>query len=823
VVRAGDRPEDARLSGTPGFERFQTEVDQLLRFGVFGKLDLPRTTDGALPIPKIDLAAGERIEWFGRNALVFKGDKPKEVYYKGRTYALDDRGNVRGIRGMHFDAATKTLDLRTARGLVRFDVGEDKTTIELGRQRTEITRNGISYIENGRLKRFVSNDRSFSIEIANDGTASVKGPDSKDMKAGHPYEELRALHGKKPEIVLATQSFAVPEGKGKRTFYPGSHSVLREGDKVVQVSYGIGGLVTIDGNRVSVRALDGREHVYAVNRAAGDLFEVGKDGFITLKLNKDPRSGEFGKIVEIDPKNKSYKVIEGKKATVMFAGSHETWAYSMKLSKDDRGNWGVTELKDERGFWDFEYKPPASRDFRNLAKVTGPAGVFEKGDKIAGFHISPSGDVTVQYKPGQKFLSATYKPAELQEVYRMPSNYNVTVKYELAGPLRRVAEVKDGLNTYKPVYKGGNNIDKLLSKDGKVVCQVGVNATKIEYVPEFKGFRATMNDGSIKEIDPSRKSARETKEVAGKKVTTETFSDGHQVVSEKNGKGETIVRSFTNTRGQRFEVEYEDQANPDPKQIKTILSGGRPIPQIQGFARQFAAHGFPKITVDTDGSVVLNNGPQTKKPDGDRPLNEFRMNPDGRLVLDSGNLRKETDDRGLIVDITLRRPDGPPTGITIERGVPVYGGKHALRDVTLKQTGESLKYNPWTHAYEFSTADGRVFQFLAQCEVAPNGDVFINSTPLGQNPQSREILAALSTPVPASNPWALANPGFVPPFYGYPAFGGYPYGRQAPQYVLPVVYYRPQPLPPIYNFRRPTSYYQPPRPTYPYGGRPRIR
>src|SRR5262249_53707314 len=156
------------------------------------------------------------------------------------------------------------------------------------------------------------------------------------------------------------------------------------------------------------------------------------DTAVTWK-NIDPATVKYGKdgsfsfttpdkfVVEINPFTKSEKLIDGNTARVKYFGSNP---HDVMMEKDKKGNWGVTQVRDGKGIWDFKYKGD-SRDEKDLAEVTcrglGAKRQFKIGEGgVDGLTVTPQGDLTVQFKPGEKYLSSTFKPGTLEEVHKAP-------------------------------------------------------------------------------------------------------------------------------------------------------------------------------------------------------------------------------------------------------------------------------------------------------------------------------------------------------------------------------------------------------------------
>jgi hypothetical protein len=699
MPRTGELPEAPLLndrSAPKDFDPLQKEVAKLLeRRGPLGSLDArSKTTDGSLP--SFALAPGDTVERFGPNAIISGEGGVKGVIHKGRKFNINPDGSVQGetagseIKGMHFDFETNKITFNNGKVRITFDPKADKTTIDVRpNKRTEITSAGVSYINDGKLTRFLASDRSFSIDVGADGVAQVKGQDGKALPPGHP---MLALDGKKPEIDKDAQTFTLREGDNKTTtFYPGSHVVQQEGDKVTQVQYGSKTwTVTEDMGAKTKTVQDAGGTSYT---APSDKVAVAKDGTISMKLDD-------GRTVTINPKDGSEKITEAndKQATIKYAELPGRRPYEVKMAKDDKG-WGVTEVKDERGAWTFSYKgaPGAAGE---LEKVSGPGGTFEKGKNCSKLSVGENGEITVNFKPGEKYQSATFKPGSNEEVYRVQDGRNLSVKYEVTAGKARVVEVSDGSDTFKLSPDG----KKLTEKDGTTLFEVGKNAKEIAFDPVSKGFKITTADSTV-EVDPTRRSVRVTKAEGGKDVTTETFHDKHKVVSEKAADGSPAVRSFTTPEGKQFKVVYKNQDKPDPKEVVTVLGqDSKPIPEI-------ARYHANKINVTPEGVVQLY----------DAKGREVDKYPTGKLLYTS------------------------QAGTKIETGREVPRG-NVLQGLTFKGTGETLTYDPATDGYTYrnpAEPDKPPKAYAGKVGVDYDGNLFVNGKNLGRDPNSKDFLAAM--------------------------------------------------------------------------------
>lgn len=745
---------DARAPGE--FRAVQKELRTLLGDrGPLGLLDRAGRSDN---LPPVDLAR-DRISTFGANKIIEHTDGRTSIYHKGRWFVANRDGTIQGdrpgstISGMVYDKESKTVKLDNGKVRLVFDPQGDRTTVDYTDPRsrtrlvTEITRDGIAQIKDGKLARFLATDRSYSIDVdPATGRANVKGADGNPMRADHPHKDLLALNGKVPVVGVENGRpyFTIDEGAGERTFYPGSHSTLADafGD-IEEVQYGRRKWTFSDDapGKTKIKSNDGAE--YVVNNA--DL-NIGSDGRFQADLGR-------GRRLEVDPGKGCEKLINGDNATVKYAEAPGRRPYSAEMSKDGEGKWGYTSITDERGRWTFTYKPPASRDVANLDQISGPGGTFKRDDKVAGFNVGPDGDITVLFKPGrdQKYASSTFSPGRLEEVHKTPDGRNIAVKYErVTGvpPFTRVSEVADGSNVYKPVYYGlpwRDQIQKLVDKDGRTVYERGPNITGITYNPETKGFSIAKRDGRV-DINPSRNSRIDTRVDGPKTIATETFGDRatgteRSVVTETVG-GKSFLRSFTDTSGTSYKVVYNDDADP-ARGIKTVLGpGDRPIPEI---ARFQSAHGLPTIAVSSEGRVTLSN------PAGDTTLVK---QPDGKTVFSSPTLSETRDKDGLVVETTLPRLGGRRHGGLIIERDPGAEPLRPLRNLTLKDTGESLTHNPRTGMYEYKNPSDPESSGNSRATVVvdANGNVIVNGNNLGRDPRSRDITTALSAAPPDARP-----------------------------------------------------------------------
>jgi hypothetical protein len=713
--------------GSAALDRLRDDIRTLYGpGGELSKLDSPGTAAEAL-LPKLVLE-GDKLRRFGRNGIITHRDGTREVFHQGRRFIVNKNGTIQGdrpgsvVKGMWFDAADNTIRFKQGDVRITYNPEEDKTTIKNDKGIIEINRQGVLYYdrESRKYKKFRALDGSFSITMDEKGVASVTGRDGRDLPRDHPHAKLMDLKGKTPKISGDGDAFTIPAGPGvTRTFYPGSHSVLKRGDKVEEVDYGGKTiLVTEKGPGTMIR---GRGVRIDADRRRGDKVEIGDDGLITVKF-------KGGKIVEIDPARGTETEIEGSKAKVKFVDiPGKRKGYSLEMSRDAKKNWGVTSIDDERGLWKVDYKP-GSRAASDITKISGPGGTFDVKDKVAGLDISPDGDLTVRFKPGQKYTSVAIKPGKLEEVYTAPDNHKVTLKYtRVIGPAK-LSEVNDGSKTYKVSYDGDGNIDALRDKDRKPLYKVGDNAKSIAFDPVTKGFKVTLNAGEEVEIDPTRRSERLSKIVGGKRVTLETFHDNHKVFSEKDKDGPVLVRGFSDTAGQRYKVAHTD------KGINVTYDGGarngRPIAGVRGFATE-------KVTDVTDEGVVKFKA----KDHAGKEVTIDRL-PDNTKVItwkDGSGRSEKRDANDLVIETT--RPGG---GTIIDRLPPRFAAGLGVRELTLKGEGGATFTLNKDGSYEYRDPNNRgagvIVLDRVLIQAGLDGNIVVNGKNLGREPKAADIL-----------------------------------------------------------------------------------
>src|SRR5262249_13211021 len=129
------------------------------------------------------------------------------------------------------------------------------------------------------------------------------------------------------------------------------------------------------------------------------------------RRNKDQSfSAELttGEILEVNPRKGTETRSKGDDVTVKYGERGERKEYTVKYKKDEKGNLGPVEIKNDRGTWKFEYKPPDSKNPADISVFIGPDGKkFTKGENATGFEVSPTGDVTVNLKGDKQHKSVT--------------------------------------------------------------------------------------------------------------------------------------------------------------------------------------------------------------------------------------------------------------------------------------------------------------------------------------------------------------------------------------------------------------------------------
>lgn len=675
------------------------------------------------------------VERFGQNSIVRDKDgEVTTVFHKGKRLDIEPDGQVKGIRGMRFDSKTQTLSFESANGRITLDPVNDKTTVELKRgdkKTTEITDKGVSYYQEGKLTRFEANDRSFSIDFDKDGKATVNGKDGKAMRAGDPHEDLLKLNGKVPTFDAKTQSLTVDEGGDKRTYHLGSHNVLRTaGGDVKEVQYGKRTWAVEDDGAGNFK-IKSNEAGAAEHKVPKADVKFAEDGSFTAKLPGGKQ------VLEVDPKSGTEKTTEGDKATVKHAEAAGRRPYEVKMEKDAKGNWGVTEVKDERGIWTFTYDG-ASRAAADLKKVNGPAGEFEKGKNCTAIAVGEKGNITVGFDKGD-YRSVSIKPGANEEVYTAKDGHKIKVKYETVGEGAaakvKPTEVNDGSRTFKAVYDKDANLtglrvgDRFYSTAGREK-----NAESIDFDPKKNVFKVKLDDaggGATLEFDAVRRSERRIETKGGKTFTTETFGTGvnqHKVVTEDVG-GKPVVRAFTH-KGKEYAVEYVDPKKPE--KVKSIKdSDGRPM-------REEAIYGVKATSVSPEGVIRFDN---------DAKKIQVERFPDGRLTYKSPTLDFSRDTSGLVVDTTVRhkvKGKEVESGFTIDRGPAVPGQRaHEVRNLKFKGTNESLTRNPVTGDYEYRSGPGKdPVSLKGKVTVDPEGYISVNGHKLPLEAQWKDVEAA---------------------------------------------------------------------------------
>lgn len=726
-------------------------TDLLKEKGALGRLDKLR---GNATLPKLELAS-DKVERFANNDNALITDKDgtvKGMVHQGKVFKIDPDGTVRDkngkvIKGMHYDDASKTVTFKSPDGKLKmvFDPKNDKTTIDDAKSKShiEITKQGITESQDGKLRRFIPTDRSFSVDIDETGKASVKGKDGKPMVAGDPNKDLAdKIDGKKVE------PFTTPDGQigfkmkdqpaaGKDTnVFPGSHTVIWDRDKKrpdrIEIGKRTWDFKDVPGDKVEIKSNDVPARTFTVPKA--DL-TVDENGKFVAKLGPNEK-------LEVDPVKGSDTYTKDNKSTTKFAERPGHQPYTVEREKGADDKWGVTKVVDDKTgkSWDIKYKPPGDRDPAKVDEVSIPGGTFKKDAKVAGFDVKENGEITVNFKPGEKFKSVTFKPDSNQETYVAKEGHKINVTYAETGDAAhkafRPTVVKEGKHTYEAQYADDGTV-KSLKVDGKEIKTgaAAPDAKGIEYDPNTKGFRVTQHDGKIVEYDPLRRSER----LIDGKVTKETFEDRggkkHEVVTEEKDAGKKFIRSFTDTNGNLFKVTYKDDTDPS-KGIKEIQGkDGKPLPLLATFK---ARYGDPTITVGDDGSYTLTS------PDG---RTNFTKHPQGNSEFNSPKYCEVRNRDGLVTETTLPRLGGAPGGLVIERGAG-RGELRPVQSLTLKDSGETLTRNPRTGDYEYRDPKNPDKPIIVNASVVcdANGKITINGRPLERDPSGADILALLKAP-----------------------------------------------------------------------------
>jgi hypothetical protein len=750
------RPNEADFAQDKGaakeFLPLQRALTDLLKEkGALGRLD---KLQGNAALPKLELASDTR-ELYGNNALIKDKDGTvKGMVHQGKVFKIDpDDGTVRDkygkvIKGMRYDEASKTITFQSRDRNLKmvFDPRNDKTTIDDAKTKShiEVTKQGITYANDGKMRKFVPSDRSFSVDIDATGKATVKGKDGEAMKVGDPNKDLADKIDTK-----TVKPFTTPDGQigfklkdvpaaGKDTnVFPGSHTVVWDSaaKRPDKIEFGKRTWdITDDGaGNYKLKPNDGA----AITVKKGDV-TFGPDGKIEAKTAANEK-------LTIDPrKGSETTTTDDKKATTKYVERPGRRPYTVESEKDADGKWGPTKIKDDRGEWKITYKDD-KRVPDSISKVEGPGGTFKKGD-VAGFDVKENGEVTVNFKPGEKFKSVTFKPDSNQETYVAKDGHKIDVTYAETGKdaakAFRPTIVKEGKHTYEAKYGDDGKVASLKVDGKETIAALGPLGVKgIEYDPNTKGFKVTQHDGKVHEYDPLRRSER----LVDGKVTTETFEDKggkkHEVVSEDKG-GKKVVTSFTDTKGNRFKVTYKDD-NPD--EVKTITGkDDKPLPVLADFKKRFCRDADPKITVGDDGTYTLTkpDGKPDRKPDG---RTSFTKHPQGNSEFESPRYGEVRNTQGMVTETTLGRTVGPQGGLVIERGAG-RGNFRPIQSLTLKDTGETLTRDRTTGDYVYRNPEEpdkpQTFKGASVVTDA-NGNVSINGRPIGKDPSGEDIVTAL--------------------------------------------------------------------------------